>query len=249
VLLFLLLDGIAVKYCLETHRRLEDGIVVTESASKTKLTAQTTAGNTKLRSKTPLIIIMLMSLAPVIAALLVYFNPEWRPEGSAAYGQLIEPQRPIPSAQSLPLTTLDGKPFDLSSLKGKWIMLAADAAECPEACARKLFIVRNTHASQGKHVERLSRVWLITDDAPVPEKVLEAYKGTVMVRVNPVVLQQFLLGGAPGSMTPEQARNALAPLIWVIDPLGNLILQYPPIADPELFRKDIRKLIQNSRIG
>lgn len=111
------------------------------------------------------------------------------------------------------------------------------------------YIIRNTHASQGKHVERLARVWFITDDAPVPEKVLEAYKGAVMVRVNPVVLQQFLLGGAPGSMTPEQARNALAPMIWVIDPLGNLILQYPSIADPEMFRKDIRKLLQNSRIG
>lgn len=222
---------------------------MTESFSKSKLGYQRAEQQTKPRSKTPLIIIMLMSLAPVIAALLVYFNPEWRPEGSAAYGELVEPQRPMPTAQNLPLTTLDGKPFDLSSLKGKWIMMAADGAACPDSCARKLYIIRNTHASQGKHVERLTRVWFITDDAPVPEKVLEAYKGAVMVRVNPVMLQQFLLGGAPGSMTPEQARNALAPMIWVIDPLGNLILQYPSIADPEMFRKDIRKLLQNSRIG
>ena len=222
---------------------------MTESLSKSKPGHETAAQQKKLRSKTPLVIIMLMSLAPVIAALLVYFNPEWRPEGSAAYGELVQPQRPIPSAQDLPLTTLDGKPFDLSSLKGKWIMMAADGAACPDSCARKLYIIRNTHASQGKHVERLARVWFITDDAPVPEKVLEAYKGAVMVRVNPVVLQQFWLGGAAGSMTPEQAKNALAPMIWVIDPLGNLILQYPYIADPEMFRKDIRKLLQNSRIG
>ncbi len=222
---------------------------MTEATQKTKTATQTAPEQKKLRSKTPLVIIVLMSFAPLIAALLVYFNPEWRPEGSSAYGQLVQPQRPMPSAQNLPLTTLDGKPFDLNSLKGKWVMLVADGAECPESCARKLYIVRNTHASQGKHVERLSRVWLITDDAPVPEKVLEAYKGAVMVRVNPVVLQEFLLGGAPGSMTPEQARKALAPLIWVIDPNGNLILQYPYIEDPEMFRKDIRKLIQNSRIG
>lgn len=222
---------------------------MTESLSKSKPGLETAAQQKKLRSKTPLVIIMLMSLAPVIAAVLVYFNPEWRPEGSAAYGELVQPQRPIPSTQELPLTTLDGKPFDLSSLKGKWIMMAADGANCPDSCARKLYIIRNTHASQGKHVERLARVWFITDDAPVPEKVLEAYKGAVMVRVNPVVLQQFLLGGAAGSMTPEQAGKALAPFIWVIDPLGNLILQYPHIEDPEMFRKDIRKLLQNSRIG
>lgn len=223
---------------------------MTESPTKpASLTSETTDQQKKLRSKTPLVIILLMSLAPVIGAVLVYFNPEWRPEGSAAYGELVQPQRPMPSPQALPLTTLDGKPFDLSSLKGKWIMMAADGGDCLDACARKLYIVRNTHASQGKHVERLTRVWFITDDAAVPQKVLEAYKGTVMVRVNPVVLQQFLLGGAPGSMTPEQARKALSTPMWVIDPLGNLILQYPPVADPELFRKDIRKLIKSSRIG
>jgi hypothetical protein len=222
---------------------------VTESSSNIKTGIQEGAEQKKHRSKTPLIIILLMSLAPLVAALIVYFIPELRPEGSAAYGELVQPQRPMPNAKDLPLTTLDGKPFDLGSLKGKWIMMAADGAACPEACARKLYIIRNTHASQGKHVERLARVWFITDDAPVPEKVLEAYKGAVMVRVNPVVLQQFLLGGAAGSVTPEQARQGLSTPIWVIDPLGNLMLQYPAVADPEMFRKDIRMLIKSSRIG
>lgn len=222
---------------------------MTESSSNIKTGIQEGAEQKKHRSKTPLIIILLMSLAPLVAALIVYFIPELRPEGSAAYGELVQPQRPMPNAKDLPLTTLDGKPFDLGSLKGKWIMMAADGAACPESCARKLYIIRNTHASQGKHVERLARVWFITDDAPVPEKVLEAYKGAVMVRVNPVVLQQFLLGGAPGSVTPEQARQGLSIPIWVIDPLGNLMLEYPAVADPEMFRKDIRKLIKSSRIG
>ena len=222
---------------------------MTESSSNIKTGIQEGAERKKHRSKTPLIIILLMSLAPLVAALIVYFIPELRPEGSAAYGELVQPQRPMPNAKDLPLTTLDGKPFDLGSLKGKWIMMAADGAACPESCARKLYIIRNTHASQGKHVERLARVWFITDDAPVPEKVLEAYKGAVMVRVNPVVLQQFLLGGAPGSVTPEQARQGLSIPIWVIDPLGNLMLEYPAVADPEMFRKDIRKLIKSSRIG
>ena len=222
---------------------------MTESSSNIKTGIQEGAEQKKHRSKTPLIIILLMSLAPLVAALIVYFIPELRPEGSAAYGELVQPQRPMPNAKDLPLTTLDGKPFDLGSIKGKWIMMAADGAACPESCARKLYIIRNTHASQGKHVERLARVWFITDDAPVPEKVLEAYKGAVMVRVNPVVLQQFLLGGAPGSVTPEQARQGLSIPIWVIDPLGNLMLEYPAVADPEMFRKDIRKLIKSSRIG
>jgi cytochrome oxidase Cu insertion factor (SCO1/SenC/PrrC family) len=200
----------------------------------------------KPRSKTPLVIIFLMSLAPVLAAVLVYFNPQWRPEGSVNYGQLVEPQRPMPASSDLVLTTLDGKPFDLNSLKGKWLLVTADGAACPDSCARKLFILRNSHASQGKNVERLARVWFITDDAPVPEKVLEAYKGTNMVRVRPEQLQKFLTMIGVQAATPEQA---LAEPMWIIDPNGNLIMQYPAEAEPEKVRKDISKLVYNSRIG
>jgi len=193
-----------------------------------------------------MVLIFLLSLAPVLAAVLVYFNPQWRPEGSVNYGQLVEPQRPMPVAADLQLTTLDGKPFDLNSLKGKWLLVAADGAACPDSCARKLFILRNSHASQGKNVERLARVWFITDDAPVPEKVLEAYKGTTMVRVKPEQLQKFLTTMGVKAST---ASEALAEPMWIIDPNGNLILQYPTDAEPEKVRKDISKLVYNSRIG
>ncbi len=207
--------------------------------------ATTPPAVTNNRSRRPLILIFLLSLAPVVAAVLVYFNPEWRPTDSVNYGTLVQPQRPMPAADALQLTTLDGKPFDLNSMKGKWVLATADVAECPESCARKLFVLRNSHASQGKNVERLSRIWFITDDAEVPEKVLEAYKGAVMVRVKPEQLQRFLT-------TPSGAATAaegLAQPMWIIDPLGNLIMQYDVDADPIGVRKDISKLIFNSRIG
>jgi len=192
------------------------------------------------RSLRPLILVLLLSLAPVVAAVVAYFVPALRPAESTNYGTLIEPQRPLPSAADLALTTLDGQAFDLHGLKGKWMLAAADRAACPESCARKLFILRNSHASQGKNVERLVRVWFITDDAPVPDKVLEAYRGTVMVRVSPAQLRAYL---------PVGEGETLAAPLWVIDPLGNLILRYPGEADPVKFRKDVSKILYNSRIG
>ena len=207
------------------------------------------------RSRTPLVLIVLLSLSPVLAAVLAYFNPQYRPEGSVAYGTLIEPQRPIPARDALQATTLDGKPFDVASLKGKWLLVTADGGDCQDACARKLFILRNSHASQGKNVERLARIWFITDDAPVPERVLEAYKGTIILRVKPEQLQAFLLKdptttGAPVAASATQsAAAALAEPMWIIDPHANLIMQYPANAQPEKVRKDISKLVYHSRIG
>lgn len=217
-------------------------------------------------TRTPLVLIILISLAPVLAAVVAYFNPDWRPDGSVAYGTLIEPQRPIPASTALQATTLDGKPFDVASLKGKWLLITADGGDCQDACARKLFILRNSHASQGKNVERLARVWFITDDAPVPERVLEAYKGTVMLRVQPEQLKAFLLiespansirsTGAgivpPAGIAPAPASiaaKALSEPMWIIDPHANLMMQYPANAEPEKVRTDIRKLVYHSRIG
>ncbi len=203
-----------------------------------------TASQPARRSLTPMVLVFLCTLAPIVAVFVVYMYPQWWPADASNYGQLVEPQRPVPAPAALKLTTLDGKPFDLQTLKGKWLLVAADGAACPESCARKLYITRNTHASQGKNVDRLARVWFITDDGPVPDKVLEAYQGTIMLRADPDQLARFLLArdaaaGQPGLQAP----------IWVIDPLGNLMMQYPADADGVKVRKDISKLVYNSRIG
>lgn len=199
----------------------------------------------KKRTMKPLIMVLLLSLSPVIAALLVYYNPEWRPGGNTNYGQLIEPQRPMPSATELPLTTLNGEPFDLKSLKGQWLLVTADSGGCDDACAKKLFILRNTHAMNGKNVDRIRRVWFVTDNLPVPQKVLDAYVGTVIVRADPATLARYL----PVPLGQLETAAGLAESMWMIDPIGNLILQYPRETDPIQLRKDIGKLLHSSRIG
>ncbi len=201
----------------------------------------------KPRSIRPLIVLALACLAPLIFALLAYYVPALglRPTENTNYGAILQPQRPVPAASQLKLTTLDGEPFDLQSLRGQWLLVSADQASCPEACARKLFILRNSHASQGKNVERIKRVWFITDDAVVPENVLEAYRGNLFLRADPAQLAEFL---APGTPADKQDAALQAPM-WIIDPLGNLMLEFPPDADPIKVRKDLSKLLFSSRIG
>lgn len=201
----------------------------------------------KPRSIWPLILIVLLCLAPVVFAVLAYYVPSLglRPTGTSNYGTLVQPQRPMPDAQALPLASLDGQPFDLNSLRGKWLLVSADSGACPESCVKKLFILRNSHASQGKNVDRLARIWFLTDKAEVDGQILEAYKGTHMLRADPARLAAFL---APQA-SPAELEAALKAPMWIIDPLGNLMMQFPADADPISVRDDISKLIRNSRIG
>ncbi len=207
----------------------------------------TTPPARKQRPMWPLYLIVLVCFAPVVFALLAYYVPSLglRPQEMTNYGTLVEPQRPMPEASALPLTTRDGKPFDLSSLKGQWLLVTADGGACDEACVKKLFILRNSHASQGKNVERLARVWFLTDDEPIPEQILEAYRGYNMLRADPEQLAAFLAPKAG----PAERQAALTAPMWVIDPLGNLMMEFPADADPISVRDDIRKLLKASRIG
>lgn len=222
----------------------------------------------KPRSITPLVLIILISLAPVVFALLAYYVPALglRPDGSNNYGTLVNPQRPVPAQGQWALQELDGKPLELADFHGQWVLLTADASACPESCVRKLFILRNSHASQGKDVTRMARVWFVMDDGPIDPQILDAYRGTHIVRADPQDLDRFLTtltvpaGAASAAATESDtdteagssgasADERLKQPMWVIDPLGNLMMEFPPQADPHQVRDDLRKLLRNSRIG
>ncbi|QHS37970.1 hypothetical protein GWQ43_18735 [Alcaligenes faecalis] len=207
----------------------------------------TTQTPARPRSMTPLYLLLAISLAPVLFALAAYYMPSLglRPDESNAYGQLIEPQRSVPEPAALPLRNLQGEAFDLQSLRGRWVLVSADESACPESCVRKLFILRNSHASQGKNVDRLARVWFVTDQGQPTEQILEAYQGTHMLRADPHQLAEFLTPGAAGKAPEQAVKNGM----WIIDPNGNLMMLFPGDADPLKVRTDIRKLLNNSRIG
>lgn len=198
------------------------------------------------RSNTPIVLIALISLAPVVLAALAYFMPSLglRPAESSNYGKLLE-QRPVLNTASTSFTTLEGANFDLKSLKGKWILLSVDGGQCDEDCVRKLFILRNSHASQGKNVDRVTRIWLITDNATPNQQLQEAYLGTHMLRTSTETAAALL---APSIPLSEQSAY-LDSGMWIIDPMGNLMMEFPPDADPLKVRKDLSKLLYHSRVG
>jgi hypothetical protein len=51
-----------------------------------------------------------------------------------------------------------------------------------------------------------------------------------------------LLAALPGA---DSARNH----IYIIDPQGNLMMRYPPHADPSKIKKDIARLLKVSQVG
>ncbi len=174
--------------------------------------------------------------SPLIASYLTYYVI--KPEGRTNYGALIDPKAyPIPALEA---TTLDGKSIGLNAYKGKWIMLQVGVAECDDGCRKKLHDMRQLRLAQGKDMDRIERVWLITDDKPLETMLMREYDGTQLLRINQEALKSWL---------PVEAGTTPADHIYMIDPLGNLMMRFPKDGDPNKIKKDLARLLKASRIG
>lgn len=185
----------------------------------------------------PLYLVALVCAIPVVASYLSYYA--FPPTGRINYGELIEPQRPTPN---LALRGLDGAPFDLGSLRGSWVMLTVDRSDCLEPCRAKLWNMRQVRTATGKERDRIERVLLLIDDAPTTTMLLREYEGTRFLRAAPAEIEPFLA-------LPANAETRLEDCVWLIDPLGHLMLRWPVAADPSRMKKDMDRLLRASRVG
>ena len=161
-----------------------------------------------------------------------------KPEGRTNYGDLIDPRAyPIPDLGS---TSIEGQPATLNDFKGKWILLQVHGAQCDKACQDKLFYMRQLRLTQGKEMDRIERVWLITDDAALDIALLKKYDGTRLLRVDPQKLAAWL---------PVKEDTQLSDHLYMIDPLGNLMMRFPKDPDANKIKKDITRLLKASSIG
>lgn len=184
-----------------------------------------------------LYLLLAVCVAPVLASYLAYYVAP--PAGRTNYGDLVLPQRPAPA---LTLTRLDGSRIEMASLRGQWLMLQVDEAACGAACQRKLWNMRQVRLTQGKDRDRIGRVWLITDAAPLATSLLREFHGTLFLRADRAELERFL------ALPPDPGAR-LADHVWLIDPLGNLMLRWPKHEDPNRMKRDLTRLLRASRIG
>lgn len=177
--------------------------------------------------------VIAVCIAPVAASYFAYYVMP--PSGRTNYGTLVTPPRSVPTA--LQLTRLDGQPFSFSALAGKWTLVAASDAECGERCSAALLQMRQQRLMTGKERERVERVWLVTDGASPSTLVQREYEGTHFVRAPTAALREWL------SLEPDEAPDGV---VWLVDPMGNLMLRWPRDPEPQRVKKDLARLLTAS---
>ena len=208
--------------------------------------AQQAGSAQQQRGRWKLLLVLAVCAAPLIFSYITYYLI--KPTGRTNFGTLIDARaHPMPALQA---TTLDARAASLDAWKGKWIMLKVGPAACAKDCMEQMFALQQVRSMQGKDMERIERVWLLLDDAPL-EPALAGQMGDVHVLRAPASLVAGWLPVDPGEKMAES--------IFLIDPLGNLMMRFPkvPVGATEAqkvahyakIKKDIAKLLKASAIG
>ena len=198
-----------------------------------------------LSSRQGLVLLLLIFLAPTFVAWVMHNSGEggWQPEGRTNKGTLVHPARPL----SLPVELNAGeKPLN-DYLQGRWTLLYFGDADCDDVCNTSLYNMRQVHILQNEHMRRVQRLFLLRSET-IPEALAslleQEYPDMTVTRITPEQAEQispdFLIDG----VSMQGAER-----IYIIDPLGNLMMYYPPGADPGGMHKDLKKLLKYSKIG
>jgi len=182
--------------------------------------------------KSPLLWMLAVCLLSLLASYGAYLW--WRPAQQMNHGELLE-TNPLPATL---LQDISGRQFPLASLRGKWLLLTVQPAACDERCRLKLYFIRQVRIALNENMMRIERVWLLTGEGHPASALLAEHPGLMVARaVDPAWL----------AVLP--VRREASEHIYLIDPLGNLVLRYNDESNPEGMLKDLVRLLKISRIG
>ena len=181
-----------------------------------------------------LLIISIFILPFVVSFLLLDDYTEDKTWETTNYGELIKPILPI---TDIAINTSSGID-NTNSLNGKWSLLYYLREDCTSSCEETIYLLRQVNSALGKDMNRLQRILLIDDDVEIGEDIEKSYPGLIYIFNKPNNLH-----GLINNISKNQSS------IFLIDPLGNVILKYKENFQGKKLLKDIKKLLKLSRIG
>ncbi|HEX5055552.1 MAG TPA: hypothetical protein VFX02_03555 [Gammaproteobacteria bacterium] len=189
----------------------------------------------KKRGRLVLVLIALIFLVPLLAAVwlqrVVSREGVW---GTTNHGTLIQPPLAL---KDFRLPSLEGPEFTLDKLRGKWTLLyvAPSVAECDQQCLQMVYYMRQIRLSLNQDMTRVQRVLLAAPEAAWLPNIAKEYEGMHILYDT----------GSPASL--REQLNPVQPGIYMIDPMANAMMIFPPDTDPRDILKDIKRLLKISQ--
>ena len=182
-------------------------------------------------SKMQLTLIALAFGAPLLLATWMYKSDHLQPDGGSNYGTILQPivnlTDLLPSSPVVPL------------IQHQWLMLYVNTSSCDQGCLEALYRLRQSRLMLANEMSRVTRVFLHGESTPDRVFLKEQHAGLITITDKDLV--NLLAGKQPAEHRPGG--------IYLVDPLGNLVMYFSPELPPGEMVEDIKHLLELSRIG
>lgn len=187
----------------------------------------------KKKNGRPLLMLLLIFSSPLALAFWLYYGSHWRPGLRTNHGALIEP------AIALPVLPIGGVSSNV--LAGQWSLVVVGGGEsgCDDSCRIALTYARQSWLSLGKLTPRVQRLLLAGDGCCDRDYLRDEHRGLAVTQLPEPAAARVLAALPP----------PLDHTIFVVDPLGNLMMRYDVRQDPKGLREDLKNLLELSHIG
>jgi len=176
-------------------------------------------------------------LLPLALAFYTYYATDWRPVGRVNHGTLISPARPLP-AVALPRAPGSDAAAP-ATLRGSWTLVYLADGGCDADCRAALRVMRQTRLGLNNDMTRVARVFLVTGSC-CTDSAGGAEAGLAVLDAS---------GSAAAALRARFPAAERAHSIYLVDPLGNLMMSYDARLDPHGLLEDLRMLLRLSHIG
>lgn len=193
------------------------------------------AGNR--RGRITLIGLALLFFVPLAAAFWLYFSGGWRPASSTNHGELITPARHLENAA---LAKPDGSSARIDVLTGRWALVYLGDGACDVDCQKTLRVMRQTRLTLANEMTRVGRVMIATAHCCNTQFFQREHPGLEVVAAEDPGTRDFL------AQFPANDRGNS---IYIVDPLGNLMMRFDARLPPKGLQSDLTKLLKLSHIG
>jgi hypothetical protein len=164
---------------------------------------------------------------PLMIAMIMYFNLWAVPDGRTNFGELLLPPEQLQDAQLQAANSLE---WSQEQADKRWLIVYVAPSECLAACAEATHLLRQIHVALGKEAHRVTRLILNQQGQDEAQMALD-YPALIQLK----------------SLAPDTFINGQG--IYLVDPLGNIMMYYGVDFVGKELLKDLKKLLKNSNIG
>lgn len=188
------------------------------------------------RGQKMLIGIALLFMAPLALSFILYYGFGGlvvSPAGRLNHGQLLQPARPLAHVD---LTLADGSHAGKDFLRHRWTLLFVGEGSCDARCVQALHDTQQIRLLLNRDMGRVQRLFLATGECCDMAMLKREHPDLTVARAAPQDALLAQLPGEPGDL-------------YIIDPLGNLVMRYGPAVPPKGLLADLKHLLKLSQIG